>query len=123
MLPPPVLVDGDYADRPAARPDDWAGIIRGIDARLGAAADSDGDDAGGGLEQARHPGHEIDRPQSPEPITTDPLGLGEDDGDLAADQRAMDQARALGTARAVYAIDAGADGSDGHRPGDLQLDL
>jgi len=31
--------------------------------------------------------------------------------------------RALGTARAVYAIDAGADGSDGHRPGDLQLDL
>src|SRR3546814_4418124 len=87
VLPPPVLAHGDYTDRPAARTDDWAGIVRGIDARLGAATDSGGDDVGGGLEQARHPGHEIDRPQSPEPITTDPLGLGEDDGDLAADQR------------------------------------
>lgn len=123
MLPPPVLADGDYTDRPAARTDDWAGIICGIDARLGGAADNDGHDAGGGLEQARHPGHEIDRPQSPEPITTDPLGLGEDDGDLAADQRSMDQARALGTARTVYAIDAGVHRPDGNRPGDLQLDL
>ncbi len=123
VLPPPMLTDGDYADRPAARADDWAGIIRGIDARLGATTEVDSDDVGGGLEQARHPGHEIDRPVSPDTISADPLGLGEDDGDLAADQRAMDQARALGTARTIYAIDAGADGSDGHRPGDLQLDL
>src|SRR3546814_6925849 len=65
VLPPPVLAHGDYTDRPAARTDDWAGIVRGIDARLGAATDSGGDDVGGGLEQARHPGHEIDRPQSP----------------------------------------------------------
>jgi type IV secretion system protein VirD4 len=48
----------------------------------------------------------------------DPLGLGDDDVDAASDKRAMDQARALGTARTVYAIDAGA-----ARPGDLQLDL
>ena len=123
VLPPPVLADDDYTDRPAARTDDWAGIVRGIDARLGAVADGDGDDVGGGLEQARHPGQEIDRQVSPDPISADPLGLGEDDGDLAADQRAMDQARELGTARTVYAIDASADGSSGHRPGDLQLDL
>jgi len=118
VLPPPVLADGDYADRPAARTDDWAGITRGIDARLGNAADQESDDVGGGLEQARQPGHEIDHPLTPDPVTTDPLGLGADDDDAAADQRAMDQARALGTARTVYAIDA-AD----HRPGDLQLDL
>ena len=118
VLPPPILSDGEYADRPGSRPDDWAGIVRGIDARLGAAGDTEGDDAGGGLEQARHPGQEIDRPLTPDPITADPLGLGDDDGDLAADSRAMDQARALGTARSVYAIDA-AD----RRPGDLQLDL
>ena len=123
VLPPPVLADDDYTDRPAARTDDWAGIVRGIDARLGAVADGDGDDVGGGLEQARHPGQEIDRQVSPDPISADPLGLGEDDGDLAADQRAMDQARELGTARTVYAIDASADGTSGHRPGDLQLDL
>ena len=123
VLPPPVLADGDYADRPALRTDDWAGIIRGTDTRLGAAMDDAGDDVGGGLEQVRHPGQEIDGPLSPDPVTTDLLGLGEDDGDLAADKRAMDQARALGTARTVYAIDAGANGSDGHRPGDLQLDF
>ncbi len=123
VLPPPMLAEGDYTDRPASRPNDWAGIVQGIDARLGTAADSDGEDVGGGLEQARHPGEEIDRPLAPDPITADPLGLSDDDGDLAADQRAMDQARALGTARTVYAIDAGADGSGGHRSGDLQLDF
>jgi type IV secretory pathway TraG/TraD family ATPase VirD4 len=118
VLPPPVLPEGDYADRPAFRPDAWAGIVRGTDARLGAAGDEDRDDVGGGLEQSRHPGQEIDRPLTSDPVTAGPLGLGADDDDVAADQRAMDQARALGTARAVYAIDA-AD----HRPGDLQLDL
>jgi type IV secretion system protein VirD4 len=51
-------------------------------------------------------------------VVADPLGLGDDDVDAAGDKRAMDQARALGTARAVYAIDAG-----GGRPGDLQLEL
>lgn len=118
VLPEPALSNGDYADRPPLRPDDWAGITRGIDARLEAADDNDANDGAGGLEQARHPGHELPGGQSADPVSADPLGLGEDDGDPAADQRAMDQARALRTARTVYAIDA-AD----HRPGDLQLDL
>src|SRR3546814_19088124 len=98
-LPPPTLSDGDYADRPAARADDWAGIIRGTDARLGAVMDDAGDDVGGGIEQARHPGQEIARPQSPDPISADPLGLGDDEGEPATDHRAMDQARVLGPAR------------------------
>ena len=118
VLPAPALQSGDYADRPASRPDDWSGLVRGIDARLGEASDEAGDDTGGGLEQARQPGQEIDQPLSPEQASTDPLGLADDEGDAASDKRAMDQARALGTARTVYAIDA-AD----HRPGDLQLDL
>src|SRR3546814_9577113 len=74
-----MLSDGDFVDRPATRADDWAGIIRGIDARLGAAVDQDSDDVGGGLEQARHPGQEIDRPLLPDTISADPLGLGEDE--------------------------------------------
>jgi type IV secretion system protein VirD4 len=118
VLPPPVLTDGDYRDRPASRPDDWTGTVRGIDPRLGAPADDDNEDVGGGLEQAQQPGQEIDHPLTPDPITADPLGLGDDDGDVAADRRAMDQARALGTARSVYAIDAA-----GHRPDDLQVDF
>jgi type IV secretion system protein VirD4 len=118
VLPPPMLADGTYIDRPASRPDDWAGVVRSTDARLDAAADNEGGEVGGGLEQARQPGQEIERPTAPEPANVDPLGLGADDDDVAADQRAMDQARALGTARTVYAIDE-AD----HRPGDMLLDL
>src|SRR3546814_4719091 len=71
VLPPPMLSDGDFVDRPATRADDWAGIIRGIDARLGAAVDQDSDDVGGGLEQARHPGQEIDRPLRSEEHTSE----------------------------------------------------
>jgi type IV secretion system protein VirD4 len=123
VLPPPILGEGEYADRPVLRVDDWAGIVRGTDTRLGTPTENDGEDAGGGLEQARHPGQEIDRPISPDPMTADPLGLADDDGDLAADSQAMDQARALGTARAVYAIDAGADAHGSHRSDDLQLDF
>ncbi|MES2443986.1 MAG: conjugal transfer protein TraG [Pseudomonadota bacterium] len=118
VLLPPALAREGYADRPAPRGDDWRGIVRGTDARLSAAEEADGEGAAGGLEQARHPGHELDKPAAPEPATADPLGLGEDDVDVAGDKRAMDQARALGTARIVYAIDAGA----GHH-NDLQLDL
>src|SRR3546814_16770080 len=112
-----MLSDGDFVDRPATRADDWAGIIRGIDARLGAAVDQDSDDVGGGLEQARHPGPEIDRPLLPDTISADPLGLGEDADAVAADPRAMDQSRALGTARTVSALD-----STDPRPGDSQLE-
>src|SRR3546814_8514625 len=71
VLPPPMLSDGDFVDRPATRADDWAGIIRGIDARLGAAVDQDSNDVGGGLEQARHPGQEIDRPLLPDTISAE----------------------------------------------------
>ena len=72
----------------------------------------------GGKEQAREPAQEIEPPAIPEPATTDPLGLGDDDADAALDKRAMDQSRALGTARSVYAMDAGSG-----RPNDLQLEL
>jgi len=116
VLPAPALATGRYSDRPASRDHDWHAVILDVDARL-AGDDGEGDGAGG-LEQARHPGHEIDKPAPEEVTVADPLGLGDDDVDAAGDQRAMDQARALGTARTVYAIDAG-----GGRPGDLQLDV
>jgi type IV secretion system protein VirD4 len=116
VLPAPALAADGYSDRPAARDHDWHAVILDTDARL--AGDDGEGDGSGGLEQARHPGHEIDKPAPEEVIVADPLGLGDDDVDAASDQRAMDQARALGTARAVYAIDAG-----GARPGDLQLEL
>jgi type IV secretion system protein VirD4 len=118
VLAPPLLMIGAYADRPAARADDWGGVVRDVDARLSPTEDRDGEASSGGLEQARHPALEADRPVEPEPAVADPLGLGDDDGDPAGDKRAMDQAQALGAARTVYAIDA----AGGHA-NDLQLDL
>lgn len=71
----------------------------------------------GGLEQARHPAHEIAISTPVDLSPADPLGLGEDEGDPAADQRAMDRA-AGGAARRAYALDM-AD----KRPGNLELDF
>lgn len=119
VLPPPALAHDKYADCPTPRSDDWQGRVSSTDARLAGDVDSHTENQStGGLEQARHPGHETDRPIYDEPVTADPLGLGDDEPDAAGDKRAMDQARALGTARTIYAIDAGS--AHAH---DLQLDL
>lgn len=118
VLPPPLLMVGGYVDRPAPRADDWRGIVSGVDGRLAAGDEPEGRGEAGGLEQARQPDLELDQPIASEPVVADLLGLGDDDGDAAGDKRAMDQARALGTARTVYAIEAGS----GHAS-DLQLDL
>ena len=118
ILPPPALSDDGYADRPARRTHDWSDQVRGPDARLTDREDEDDEGATGGLEQARHPSHEVELASPVDLTPPDPLGLGEEDGDIAVEQRAMDQARAMGAVRTVYAIDAGA-----AHPGDLQLDL
>ena len=117
VLPPPVLSDGAYADRPAPRANDWAGLVCATDIRLADDADSDAaEQSSGGLEQARHPAHEIETQPTIEPVAPDPLGLGDDEPDAAGDKLAMDQARALNTVRNVYGVDSGSD-----RPDDLQL--
>ena len=116
ILPPPELSEVGYADCPMPRGDDWDGRVGATDTRLGETEDDEGEASTGGMEQARHPAHEIEPAATPDTATADPLGLGDDDGDPANDKRAMDQARALGTARQVYALDAGSS-----RPDDLQL--
>jgi type IV secretion system protein VirD4 len=118
VLPAPVLEDARYPDLPPKRPDDWAGQIRSSDARLGYRADSDSGAEAGGLEQARHPAHEIEPAPLPEPDITDPLGLADDESDAAAERRAMDRAQAVSAARTVYGLD-----SASGRPDDLQLDF
>jgi type IV secretion system protein VirD4 len=47
VLPTPVLNDGNYSDKPAARPDDWSGQVRGMDERLAAPLDPAGESTGG----------------------------------------------------------------------------
>jgi len=120
VLPPPVLSDGGYADRPPLRSNDWGRLARLPDVRL-VPADSEiheDDGAEGGVQQERHPGLPSEQPVAPdERAATDPLGLGDDDGDTAADVRMMDQARANTVARAAYGIDAGASPASDLLPG------
>jgi type IV secretion system protein VirD4 len=117
LLPAPVLSNNAYADCPAARRDDWQGLVCETDARLVARADGPDDiKPGGGLEQARQPELALEPKLLPAPTTPDPLGLGDDEPDAATDKRAMDQARANGIARNTYGID-----SASKRPDDLQL--
>src|SRR3546814_13853688 len=70
---------------------DWSSDVCSSD-----LMDDAGDDVGGGIEQARHPCQEIARPQSPDTISADPLGLGDDEGDPATDQRARSEERRAG---------------------------
>jgi len=116
ILPAPTLDDEGYRDVPAARPNDWAGQVRGTDMRLVTSSDAEEGADTGGLEQARHPAHEIQSVNVVEPEISDPLGLGEDDGDQAAERRAMDRVQSLGIARTVYGLDTASG-----RPDDLQL--
>jgi type IV secretion system protein VirD4 len=102
----PTLTNGHYADRPAARPDDWGGQVRGMHVRLAAAADEEAgvtEEEEGGLQQQRHPGlpeEEIARSHTPHEVD---LGLPDDDSDVAADAQVMDRTRiaAIGRAHAM----------------------
>jgi len=116
VLPAPSLAETGCRDLPAVRKDDWAAQVRGPDMRLADAEDIEGHADAGGLEQARHPAHELEPAIAVESEIADPLGLGEDDADQAAERRAMDRVQGLGTARSVYGVDAAS-----ARPDDMQL--
>ena len=62
----------------------------------------------GGLEQQRAPGLPEHAPQQPE-IAPDPAVVLAEDEDVAADQRAMDQARGLSAVARGYALNEGSD--------------
>ena len=112
VLPAPVLHDGCYRDRPAERTNDWGGSVRTPDVRLARDAGTEPGTDDGGLQQQRHPAVGEDAiVRTEEPQQPDLLGV-DDDGDLAADARAMSQAQAIGTAARAYAINEGAGRDD-----------
>jgi type IV secretion system protein VirD4 len=108
VLPAPELATDTYADKPAQRPDDWSGQIRGIDDRL-VPSDEDGKGSPGsdegGLQQQRHPGlPEESTRDAKEPGQSDLFHSLDDDGDPAADKKIMDD---LSAAVRVYGVDEG----------------
>lgn len=118
VLSAPVLGDGSYADRPAPRADDWSGQVRGLDARLAAAAeDAAGStsDEEGGVQQQRHPGLPEEAPTKPSaPEQSDLFGPAEDDSDIAADKRAIDR---LSNVSRAYGVNEGASRDEDVLPG------
>ena len=104
VLPAPVLGAGIYADRPRQRSNDWGRFARLPDVRL-AHAEADGTGEDGGLEQQRHPGLGEDAIVRPLELETAAQPGMDDDDTLAADQRAMDQARAQTAVVRGYGID------------------
>ncbi|MBO9623924.1 MAG: conjugal transfer protein TraG [Sphingomonas sp.] len=106
---PPALSPDRYDDLPPARGNDWSGIVRACDARLGSADDAETLAEEGSLEQQRHPGLPEQPVQVEQPAPDAAASLADDD-DVAADQRAMDQARGLSAVARGYALDEGSDG-------------
>ncbi len=110
LLPPPALGDGEYRDRPKARPDDWTGLVSAPDKRLGKADEEPGPDDDGGMQQQRHPGLGDDVAKKPEPPKQlDLLGLDRDDADPVSDKHTMDRAGTSGTLIRAHAINQGRD--------------
>jgi type IV secretion system protein VirD4 len=98
----PVLSPKGYADRPAARADDWTGRVAPAVMAVSAPELLDGGD--GGLQQARQPGPPKRRVKRAAPEQLDLLGLGDDDGDPAVDARAMDLAAPLPAIVAAHGL-------------------
>ena len=82
LLAPPVLGENGYADRPAVRDHDWAGLCA---APAGLAAEEEGGVTGDeSLQQQRHPGLAGEARPAVVLEPADPLGLGEDEDELGA---------------------------------------
>ena len=110
LVPPPALGDGDYLDRPKARPDDWTGLVRAPDNRLGKSDEDGGTDDDGGIQQQRHPGLGDEPAKKPEPPKQlDLLGLDRDDTDPVSDKLAMDRAGTTGAIIRAHTINQSRD--------------
>jgi len=113
----PVLAEDGYADKPLLRPNDWGAQVRGPHIRLAAAVDEESglSEDEGGLQQQRHPGLPDEGvSKSLVPDQDDLFGLAEDDSDIAADKRVMDQLTVVARA---YGVNDGSSPHDDLLPG------
>lgn len=109
VAPPPALTDDGYADRPAPRSNDWGRFARLPDARLARAEDMASGEEDGGRQQQRHPGLAEETPARPNEVEPAVQVALDDEDNVPADARAMDQARALTPVARGYGITEGAD--------------
>jgi type IV secretion system protein VirD4 len=107
VSPAPILSDGRYTDRPKPRTNDWGRFARIPDARLSRMANADADAVSedGGMQQERHPGLAEEAPKPREQVQPELELSSDDEGDGAAEKRAMDQARGLNPVTRAYGLD------------------
>jgi type IV secretion system protein VirD4 len=85
VLPAPMLSDGPYLDRPAARPDDWSGLAPIAAVGAGEAAAAEVDPANGGIRQEPElPEHEEIAPLR---VQTDEFAFEDEPDDDAPRQK------------------------------------
>lgn len=122
-LPPPVLADDGYQDRPAPRPNDWEGQVRTVDVRLADALVPEGEAAAIGLGLDRHPSVADVAKTVPAPETPAVEEAPDEDSDPVTDKRNLDRLRVTAATRAgLLRVEA----ADHVRPGqtpDLFADL
>ena len=106
---PPVLGEGAYADCPSARNHDWEGLSAAPVEP--AAEEEEGADAGEGSlqQQQRVPGMPGEESVKPSHAPADPLGLGDDEDELAAGAPLLARMSPLAPVLAVDAINQGSD--------------
>ncbi|MBJ7375546.1 conjugal transfer protein TraG [Sphingobium sp.] len=115
VMPPPVLGNGPYQDRPEPRADDWGSETRSPHDGLAAASTDDIDafaQAEGGLQQERHPGLAEEHTPAPAETERDATPGTDDESDEVADRRAMDRLRNLNPVQRAYGINESADRGD-----------
>jgi len=115
VMPPPVLGDGPYQDRPESRVDDWGSEVRAPHDGLAAASTDDADafaEAEGGLQQERHPGLAEEQTPAPAEMERGATPGTDDESDEVADRRAMDRLRNLNPVQRAYGINESTDRGD-----------
>jgi type IV secretion system protein VirD4 len=115
VMPPPVLGDGPYRDRPESRADDWGSQVRSPHDGLAAALTDDADafsEAEGGLQQERHPGRAEEQVPTPAEAERDVTPGNDDESDEVADRRAMDRLRSLNPVQRAYGVNESTDRGD-----------
>ncbi len=104
-LAAPMLAAGQYADRPDARPDEWADRVGMEDARLAEIAEEAASADESGPQQQRQPGSTGGHSLSVEEEKAPEIVPATDDDDVAGDKRAMEQAQAMTPVARGFAFD------------------
>jgi type IV secretion system protein VirD4 len=119
ILPSPDLADDGYRDRPAPRPDDWSGQVRGVHLHLVETDEGDGvsEEDEGGLQQQRHPGLAEEEAARAARDAEPSFDFDEEDADVVADKAVIDRLCGINSIARAHAINEG----DEHRNPDNDL--